>query len=111
MFLEKGKHLPSANLELWLRQWFWNFVHTEQRQRLRLSKNGFRYVRDIKFTLFKVKLPEKLKNRTLIQMSRLLKCCYYIENLQTVWLTGEEETVMLRLHADNLQQYLDNLSL
>jgi|TARA_R110000796_G_scaffold245853_2_gene370317 hypothetical protein len=108
MFLEKGKHLPSANLELWLRQWFWN--HTDK-DRLRLSKNGFRYVRDIKFTLFKVKLPEKLKNRTLIQMSRLLKCCYYIENLQTVWLTGEEETVMLRLHADNLQQYLDNQDL
>ena len=108
MFLEKGKHLPSANLELWLRQWFWN--HTDK-DRLRLRKNGFRYVRDIKFTLFKVKLPEKLKNRTLIQMSRLLKCCYYIENLQTVWLTGEEETVMLRLHADNLQQYLDNQDL
>ena len=44
-------------------------------------------------------------------MSRLLQCCYYIENLQTVWLTGEEETVMLRLHADNLQQYLDNQDL
>lgn len=107
LFLEKGGGKYS-NLDHWLRKWFWN--HTDQ-NKLRLSKDGFKYLRGVEFPVYQVKLPEKLKNRTLIQMSRLLSCCYYIENLSSVWLTGEDETVMLKLHADNLQQYLDNLSL
>ena len=107
LFLEKGGGKYS-NLDQWLRKWFWN--HTDQ-NKLRLSKQGFKYLRGVEYPLHKVKLPEKLKNRTLIQMSRLLTCCYYIENLSTVWLTGKDETVMLKLHADNLQQYLDNQDL
>ena len=107
LFLQKGGRV-DANLDLWLRKWFWNHTDTNK---LRLSKDGFKYLIGVDFPLYEVKLPEKLKNRTLIQMSRMLKCCYYIQNLQTVWLTGEEETVMLKLHADNLQQYLDNLDL
>lgn len=107
LFLEKGGGKYS-NLDLWLRKWFWN--HTDQ-SKLRLSKDGFKYVRGVGFPIFRVKLPAKLKNRTLIQMSRLITCCYYIENLQAIWLTGKDETVMLKLHADNLQQYLDNQDL
>ena len=44
-------------------------------------------------------------------MSRLLTCPYYIQKLDEIVLLGEQETVMLKLHADNLQQYLDNLGL
>jgi hypothetical protein len=52
-----------------------------------------------------------MRNRTLIQMSRLLTCPYYIPKPDELFLLGEQETVLLKLHADNLQQYLDNLQL
>jgi hypothetical protein len=107
LFLNEGGYI-EANLDLWLKEWFWNHRNTNN---LRITQKCFKYLIKIQFPIYEVKLPEKLKNRTLIQMSRMLTCCYYIQNLQTVWLTGEEETVMLKLHADNLQQYLDNLEL
>ena len=44
-------------------------------------------------------------------MSRLLTCPYFIQKIDEILLLGEEETVLLKLHADNLQQYLDNLQL
>ena len=40
-----------------------------------------------------------------------MTCPYYIQKLDLVLLLGEQETVMLKLHADNLQQYLDTLQL
>lgn len=88
------------------REWWWN--HTDQRN-LRLSSYGFKFVQQKAIPKYEIKLPEPLKNRTLIQMSRLLTCPYYIKQLNLVYLLGEEESVLLALHADNLQQYLDNL--
>ena len=70
-----------------------------------------RYSKEWWWNQYEIKLPEPLKNRTLIQMSRLLTCPYYIKQLNLVYLLGEEESVLLALHADNLQQYLDNLQL
>jgi hypothetical protein len=91
------------------RQWWWN--HTDSKN-LRLSKSGIQFIKkSTKIPVYKCFLPEVLKNRTLIQMSRLLTCPYYIQKLDEVLLLGEEETVLLKLHADNLQQYLDNLQL
>jgi hypothetical protein len=39
-----------------------------------------------------------------------MTCPYYINKIDHILLLGKEETVMLKLHADNLQQYLDNIS-
>ena len=90
------------------KEWWWN--HTDPRN-LRLSSYGFKFVHQKAIPKYEIKLPEPLKNRTLIQMSRLLTCPYYIKQLNLVYLLGEEESVLLALHADNLQQYLDNLQL
>jgi hypothetical protein len=88
--------------------WWWN--HTDPTN-LRLSKTGFQFIK--KFTqipVYECTLPEPLRNRTLIQLSRLMTCPYYINKIDHILLLGKEETVMLKLHADNLQQYLDNIS-
>lgn len=93
----------------YIRVWWWN--HTDSNN-LRLSKIGFQFIQ--KFTqipVYECLLPEPLRNRTLIQLSRLMTCPYYIQKLDRIILLGEEETVLLKLHADNLQQYLDNLEL
>jgi hypothetical protein len=39
-----------------------------------------------------------------------MTCPYYINKVDQILLLGEEETVLLKLHADNLQQYLDNIT-
>ena len=92
-----------------IKVWWWNHTNPDH---LRLSKSGIQFIK--KFTKIPVHecvLPEPLRNRTLLQLSRLMTCPYYIHKLDHVLLLGDEEAVMLKLHADNLQQYLDNLQL
>jgi len=100
--------IDHANFDRYHKEWWWN--HTDPRN-LRLSSYGFKFVHQKAIPKYEIKLPEPLKNRTLIQMSRLLTCPYYIKQLDLIYLLGEEESVLLALHADNLQQYLDNLQL
>lgn len=91
-----------------IKVWWWN--HTDSTS-LRLSKSGIQFIKKFtKIPVYECILPEPLKNRTLIQMSRLLTCPYYIQKLDSLLLLGQEETVLLKLHADNLQQYLDNIT-
>ena len=93
----------------YIKVWWWN--HTDPFS-LRLSQSGLKFVKKLTpIPTYEVDLPEPLLNRTLLQMSRLLTCPYYINKHTQITLLGEQETVMLRLHADNLQQYLDNLQL
>ena len=93
----------------YIKIWWWN--HTDP-SNLRLSKPGIQYIKKFtKIPVYECQLSEPLRNRTLLQMSRLLACPYYIQKMDEVLLLGSDEAVMLKLHADNLQQYLDNLSL
>jgi hypothetical protein len=92
-----------------LKVWWWNPTDSTN---LRLSKYGIQFIKKFtKIPIHECITPEPLKSRTLIQMSRLLTCPYYIHKPDHIMLLGDEEAVMLKLHADNLQQYLDNLSL
>jgi hypothetical protein len=93
----------------YIKVWWWNYTDSAN---LRLTKSGIQYIKKFtKIPVYTCILPELLRNRTLIQMSRLLSCPYYIQKLDELLLLGEQETVLLKLHADNLQQYLDNLQL
>lgn len=98
----------NAKFHSFIKDWWWNF--TDQKN-LRLSRNGFKTIENCKIPYYIIELPEPLRNRTLIQLSRRLTCPYYIKKLDLIYLVGEQETVLLKLHADNLQQYLDNLEL
>jgi hypothetical protein len=99
----------AAEYSLYIKTWWWN--HTDPTS-LRLSQSGLKFIKKFtKIPTYEVDLPTPLLNRTLLQMSRLLTCPYYINKHTKITLLGEQETVMLRLHADNLQQYLDNLQL
>ncbi len=99
----------SSEYPQYIRVWWWN--HTDSAN-LRLSKSGLQFIKKFtKIPLYECTLVEPIRNRTLIQLSRLFTCPYYIQKLDRIILLGEEETVLLKLHADNLQQYLDNLQL
>jgi hypothetical protein len=99
----------AAEYPQYIRVWWWNPTDTNS---LRLSKSGWQFIKkSTKIPLYECSLSEPLRNRTLIQLSRLFTCPYYIEKPDKLILLGEQETVLLKLHADNLQQYLDNLQL
>jgi hypothetical protein len=101
-----GPDVVTAGVE---RQWWWN--HTDSKN-LRLSKTAIQFINKFtKIPVYECNLPEPLRNRTLVQLGRLMTCPYYINKMDHIMLLGEEETVLLKLHANNLQQYLDNLEL
>lgn len=92
-----------------IKSWWWN--HTKPNN-LRLTKSGIEFIKKYtKIPVYDCVLPEPMRSRTMIQMSRLLACPYYILKIDQLLLLGEQETVLLKLHGDNLQKYLDNLQL
>ncbi len=95
--------LAKAQQLLW-----WN--HTDKTN-LRLSKYGWKFITQSKIKIYCCELSQPLRSRTLIQLSRFFTCPYYIKSLETIYVLGEQEMVMLQLHANNLQQYLDNQQL
>ena len=105
-FLEEAG-IGMDNYEYYRREWWFNHTVPEN---LRLSKLGISFVEKYtKTKTYQIELTNPLLGRTFIQMSRLFTCPYYIKRNNKIVLLGEKETVLLSLHANNLQQYLDNL--
>lgn len=93
----------------YIRIWWWNHTNSTN---LRLSKSGLAFIKkSTQIPVYECALTEPLRSRTLIQLSRLFTCPYYLMGKDKIVLLGKDETVLLKLHADNLQQYLDNLEL
>jgi len=85
-----------------IRIWWWNHTNSTN---LRLSKSGIQYIKKYtRIPVYECNLSDSLKNRTLVQLGRLMTCPYYIHKIDQISVLGEEEYVMLKLHADNLQQ-------
>lgn len=61
-----------------------------------------------KVPVFKFKTTEKYRPKTFVQLERFVTSPYYLLNAQTIVLFGESEAMMMALHGNNLQQYLDN---
>lgn len=86
--------------------WWYNPTNP---QSLRLSLQGFNLVRRFDLPNWQFKLESNVLAKTYLQMERHFASPYYITN-RTVTVWGERESIMLALHGNNLQQYLDNLS-
>ena len=77
---------------------------------LRLTQNAYMQVRkQIKFHKFE--LSHDIRPKCLVQLERWFKEPYYVQNRKTIHIVSERDAMMLALHANNLQQYLDNQSL
>jgi hypothetical protein len=74
---------------------------------LRLTQNAYMQVRkQIKF--YKFELSHDIRPKCLVQLERWFKEPYYVQNRKTIHIASERDAMMLALHANNLQQYLDN---
>jgi len=77
---------------------------------LRLTQKAYLEVRkQVKF--YKFELIHDIKPKTFVQLERWFKEPYYVQNRKTIHIVSERDAMMLSLHANNLQQYLDNQSL
>jgi len=77
---------------------------------LRLTQIGYKTLYDTELPSFKFKLTAKVMPKTFVQLERYFTSPYYILNAKTIVVYGETEAMMIALHANNLQQYLDNQS-
>lgn len=85
--------------------WWHNPVNYDS---LRLTKEAYHAITSTEFPHYKFKLTEKVKPKTFVQLERYFTSPYYILNAQTIVVFGDMEAMMIGLHANNLQQYLDN---
>lgn len=75
---------------------------------LRLSKPAFNLLKKYKVQNWRFELPTEILPRTLLQLEKFFTAPYHIQTLKLIWVYGETEAIMLALHTNNLQQYLDN---
>ena len=77
---------------------------------LRLTQRAYLEIRNgIKFHKFE--LSHDIRPKCFVQLERYFKEPYYVQNRKTVHIVSDRDAMMLALHANNLQQYLDNQSL
>jgi hypothetical protein len=77
---------------------------------LRLTQKAYLEVRkQVKF--YKFELIHDIKPKTFVQLERWFKEPYYVQNRKTIHIVSERDAMMLALHSNNLQHYLDNQSL
>lgn len=77
---------------------------------LRLTSVGYLAVKNtVKF--YKFQLLHDIRPKAFVQLERYFKEPYFVQNRKTIHIMSERDAMMLSLHANNLQQYLDNLSL
>ena len=77
---------------------------------LRLTQNAFLEVR--KHTKFyKFELLHDIRPKCFVQLERFFNEPYYVQNRKTIHIVSSRDAMMLTLHANNLQQYLDDLKL
>jgi hypothetical protein len=89
--------------------WWWNYTNPSV---LRLNKFGIQFIKKkTKIPTYHFELSPPLTSKNLIQLSRIFTCPYYIKGSDELILLGEKESVMLKLHADNLGQYLETLEI
>ena len=88
------------------------WVNPIKQMSLRLSYLGFNTLRkngNFKFYNFELLLP--LKPKSLLQLERCFSEPYFIHHTAGIYIMSEVDVMMLALHSNNLQNYLDTLSL
>jgi hypothetical protein len=97
---------PPGSFEGIEKAWWRNPINHDS---LRLSTFGYNWLKKntkLKFT--EIELSHALVSKHLIQLERLITEPYYIKTGK-LCLLGEQDAIMLHLHAGNLAQYLDNM--
>lgn len=90
-------------------QWWQNPTNPNS---LRLTTVGYKWFTGVaRLRAYEIKLPkeQKILPKQLLQLERLFTEPYFIRSLRNILVFGEQDAIMLQLHAGNLADYLNNL--
>jgi hypothetical protein len=88
--------------------WWRNFLNKSS---LRLTWPGFVwFTKKSKFAAHDIVLDKGITGKQMLQLERLFSDPYYLRDGH-ILVFGEQDAIMLQLHAGNLGQYLDNLQM
>lgn len=87
---------------------FW-WRNPTNKKSLRLTHQGLVAFHKFGVKSYEIEILAPISSKHLLQLERLFKEPYYIRGAGKLVVLGEEDAVMLQLHAGNLAQYLDNL--
>lgn len=101
------KYYELAPLSVSPSSWWFNPTNYNS---LRLTQKAYLRIRaHVKF--YKFELNHDIRPKCFVQLERWFKEPYYVQNRKTIHIVSDRDAMMLALHANNLQQYLDNQSL
>jgi hypothetical protein len=75
---------------------------------LRLTSTAFKMLEKAKIKSYKFDLKQKYLTRTFVQLEKHFTSPYFLSNSKRIYIFGETEMMMLALHGNDLQTYLDN---
>jgi hypothetical protein len=89
-------------------QWWRNPTNKDS---LRLTPSGYKYfTKALKIPCYEIELPDIIKSKNLVQLERQFKEPYFVNTAKCNTVFGEQDAIMLQLHAGDLNRYLDDLS-
>jgi len=100
--------IPTEHTEETFRHSLWhNILNPDS---LRLTNGGYAWViKHCKQTAYNIKVAKSITNRVLLQLDHLMAAPYCLVNRNAIKLLGEQDAIMLQLHAGDLEQYLNNI--
>lgn len=79
---------------------------------LRLTNGGYAWVtKQCKFAAYNIKVARSMTNHVLLQLDHMMTAPYCLVSRNAIKLIGEQDAIMLQLHAGNLEQFLNNLEI
>jgi hypothetical protein len=77
---------------------------------LRLTKQGYIWAIEIcKQTAYQFEADKVISNQVLLNLERLFEAPYFVRDRKHISLFSEQDSIMLELCGQNLEQYLNNL--
>ena len=109
---EKGTMDPDVTTASGVNLRYLWFRNPTNHRSLRLSALGWKqWQRHGGFTFHEIKLNAVVTGRQMLQLEKMFAEPYYIKGDSNICVIGEQDAIMLQLHAGNLGQYLDNLQM
>lgn len=90
-----------------LQTWWQNPINHDS---LRMSRKGYKFFTSaLGLVSYEIELSIPIRSKHLIQLERQFREPYFVAKPNVIVVFGQEDAIMLQLHAGNLEQYLNNL--
>jgi len=107
IFLKQSDIATSpVNVKQYLPKW-WKNTRTKENGGLRLTEEGYRYLKDdLQIRFYEVNLPDEFiyTTQTIIYLDRFIDCPYFLNGLQ-ILVTDDKKYMELTLFSGDIEKY------